>query len=199
VSSTLPPVLNDPGWRTALKLVGVLWLAEETIIGLRGRLRDRSLARDRGSQAGIIVSMVASISIAPALAAAVPGASISWHPHGLAAAGLALMLAGMSLRWYAVQTLGPYFTTTVATRDGQPVVERGPYHFVRHPSYSGILLTLSGYCLAFTNWTALLAVVPGAVGLVYRIRVEERALLEALGEPYADYMRRTKRLVPHLI
>jgi len=178
VSSTLPPVLNDPGWRTALKLVGVLWLAEETIIGLRGRLRDRSLARDRGSQAGIIVSMVASISIAPALAAAVPG---------------------MSLRWYAVQTLGPYFTTTVAARDGQPVVERGPYHFVRHPSYSGILLTLSGYCLAFTNWTALLAVVPGAVGLVYRIRVEERALLEALGEPYADYMRRTKRLVPHLI
>jgi len=37
------------------------------------------------------------------------------------------------------------------------------------------------------------------VGLAYRIRVEERALLEALGEPYADYMRRTKRLVPHLI
>ena len=199
MSRTLSPVLNDPGWRTALELVGVLWLAEETIIGLRGRLRDRSLARDRGSQAAIIVSVVASISIAPALAAAVPGASISWRQHGLSAAGLALMLGGMSLRWYAVRTLGPYFTTTVAARDGQPVVESGPYHFVRHPSYSGILLTLAGYCLAFTNWTALLAVVPGAVGLAYRIRVEERALLEALGEPYADYMRRTKRLVPHLI
>jgi protein-S-isoprenylcysteine O-methyltransferase Ste14 len=195
----LPPVLTDPVWNTALRLVGLLWLAGETVIGLRGRLKDRSLARDRGSQPAIIVSMVASAWLAPTLAAGLPQASIDWHPHGLIAAGLALMLAGMALRWYAVITLGAYFTTTVAARGGQPVVERGPYHLVRHPSYAGSLLTLAGYCLAFTNWLALLAVVPGAAGFAYRIRVEERALLETLGEPYAAYMRRTKRLLPYLV
>jgi protein-S-isoprenylcysteine O-methyltransferase Ste14 len=194
-----PLVLSDPGYGTALTLVAGLWLAEETVIGLRGRLRDRSLARDRGSQVGIIVSVVASVWLAPALASALPGAHIGWQPHVLAAAGLVLMLVGIGLRGYAVQALGPYFTTTVAAREGQPVVERGPYHFVRHPSYSGILLILAGYCLAFTNWAAPLAIVPAALGLAYRIRVEERALLEALGEPYADYMRRTRRLIPHLI
>ena len=113
--------------------------------------------------------------------------------------GIALIIAGITVRAIAIATLWRYFTVDVAIASGHELIERGMYRFVRHPSYSGILLTLSGYCLAFTNWTALLAVVPGAVGLVYRIRVEERALLEALGEPYADYMRRTKRLVPHLI
>ena len=194
-----PLVLTDPAARGALQLASVAWLGSETVIGLRHRLRGRSLARDRGSQPVIIVSMLAGIWVAPAAAAALPGAALGWHPRWLAFTGAAVMIAGIALRGYAVRVLGRYFTTTVATRGGQEVVQRGPYRLVRHPAYAASLLTLFGYLLAFTNWAAFLGLVPALIGFGYRIRVEEAVLSEALGEPYRAYMRRTKRLIPYLI
>lgn len=183
----------------ALQLASVAWLGSETVIGLRQRLRDRSLARDRGSQPVIIVSMLAGIWVAPAAAALLPWAALGWHPRFLAYTGVAVMIAGIALRAYAVRVLGLYFTTAVATRAGQEVVQRGPYRLVRHPSYAASLLTLFGYGLAFTNWMAFLGLVPALIGFGYRIQVEEAVLSEALGEPYRAYMRRTKRLIPYLI
>ncbi|HKC18217.1 MAG TPA: isoprenylcysteine carboxylmethyltransferase family protein, partial [Candidatus Dormibacteraeota bacterium] len=75
----------------------------------------------------------------------------------------------------------------------------GLYRYVRHPSYSGSLLTVLGVLLCSTNWLALACFVLALPGFLYRIRVEEGALLTALGEPYRDYMARTKRLVPFLL
>jgi protein-S-isoprenylcysteine O-methyltransferase Ste14 len=81
--------------------------------------------------------------------------------------------------------------------DEQTVVDRGPYRWVRHPSYTGLLLTLVGLGLALGNWLSVLTlVVLPVAGLVVRIRVEERALLGALGEPYREYAGRHRRLVP---
>lgn len=71
---------------------------------------------------------------------------------------------------------------------GQTVIDRGPYRWVRHPSYTGLLLTLAGAGVAFGNWLSILAlIILSALGLAIRIRVEERALLAALGEPYRAY------------
>ncbi len=56
---------------------------------------------------------------------------------------------------------------------------------------------LLGLGLALTNWASLIIVLAtGLIGLLYRVRVEERALADALGQPYVDYMRHTKRLIP---
>jgi protein-S-isoprenylcysteine O-methyltransferase Ste14 len=84
-----------------------------------------------------------------------------------------------------------------ASRCDQTVIDTGPYRWVRHPSYSGLILTLLGLGPALGNWAALavLVVVP-TVGLVVRIRVEERALLEALGEPYRRFAAGRPRLLP---
>ena len=75
----------------------------------------------------------------------------------------------------------------------------GPYRFVRHPTYSGLLLLFLGTGLALGDWLSVAALVllPG-VGIGYRIMVEERMLLAGLGDDYAQYRKRTWRLVPGL-
>ena len=113
--------------------------------------------------------------------------------------GVALMLGGVAFRWYAISVLGRFFTFEVAVHSGQTVVEAGPYRYIRHPSYTGALLTLIGLGLALGNWASLLTIlVCMAVAYSYRISVEEAALVAALGEPYKQYMRRTRRLIPFL-
>jgi protein-S-isoprenylcysteine O-methyltransferase Ste14 len=80
------------------------------------------------------------------------------------------------------------------------VVEKGPYRLVRHPSYTGVLITFVGLALAVQSSGALLVLlIVFGVSYGYRMRVEERTLLSELGQDYADYVKRTKRLIPFLI
>jgi protein-S-isoprenylcysteine O-methyltransferase Ste14 len=87
----------------------------------------------------------------------------------------------------------------VEVEAGQAVVEAGPYRWIRHPSYTGLLLILIGSGLAICDWLALIitALVPTAA-LLRRISVEERTLVDVLGQPYLDYQSHTKRLLPGL-
>src|SRR5579864_3867402 len=102
--------------------------------------------------------------------------------------GLLLMWVGIGLRWWSFRTLGRYFTFKVMTSQDQQIITTGPYRYLRHPSYAAILLALIGIGLAFGNWLSVLVLagVP-ALGLVYRIRVEEAALSTALGASYTEY------------
>ena len=111
--------------------------------------------------------------------------------------GLALMLAGLAFRAYAIRQLGRFFTPEVAIQPGQRLVQRGLYRYVRHPSYTGTFITILGFGLALTNALSLLILLalPG-LAYAFRMRVEEAALREAFGDDYRDYMRRTKRLIP---
>ena len=93
-------------------------------------------------------------------------------------------------------TLGKYFTMDVAARSTQPVVQAGPYRFVRHPSYTAILVMLLGVGMALAKWaSSIIMLASGLIGLLYRVRVGERALGEAPGQPYVDYMRHTWRFI----
>jgi len=113
--------------------------------------------------------------------------------------GMTLMLAGLAFRFYAMGVLGRFFTYDVAVQAGQTIVEAGPYRRIRHPSYTGALVTLVGLGLALGNWAALLTILACmGIAYAYHITVEEAALVAALGEPYKQYMRRTQRLVPFL-
>jgi len=111
-------------------------------------------------------------------------AALPWHRTALFALGILLILLGVALRWYAIWTLGRYFTRDVAVSAGQQVVEIGPYRTIRHPAYSGTFLTMLGVGLAVTNWASLLALLTCVLlGHLYRVRVEEmRASVEIVDQ-----------------
>lgn len=143
--------------------------------------------------AGVGLGIVGAVLIALRLTwAAIPVARLAFF-----VVGIVLMVLGIALRAWAVIALGRNFTVYVQVRDEQPVVDTGPYRLLRHPSYTGLLLVCLGIGLVLANWLALIVVValPTAVILV-RIRVEERALLAGIGEPYRRFMATRKRLIP---
>lgn len=115
------------------------------------------------------------------------------------ASGLALLAAGSLLRRHCWRMLGASFTGDVQARADQRIVGEGAYRLLRHPSYTAGILMNAGIAVALGSWasTALLVVVSFAV-YVYRIQVEERALSSIVGEPYREFMRTRKRLIPYV-
>jgi protein-S-isoprenylcysteine O-methyltransferase Ste14 len=127
-----------------------------------------------------------------------------WFPPGarvlLYAVGVAMIFLGSLLRRYCWRTLGEYFTGDVRARADQPVIRSGPYRLVRHPSYTAGMMMNVGIGLALGSWLsfALLTIATIATYL-YRVIVEERALLNTIGEPYRSYMRESKRFIPYIV
>ena len=154
------------------------------------------MRRDRGSGALVIFTVFLSISIAFAFGYAGVGTLPDWIFY----LGIFLMLLGVLVRQYAIAILGRFFSLTVQIAEDHKVVEKGPYRLVRHPSYTGVLITFIGLGLAVQSWGALLVLlVVFSVSFGYRMWVEERTLLSELGQDYASYMKRTKRLIPFII
>lgn len=114
--------------------------------------------------------------------------------------GIGVFVAGLLLRRWAIRHLGRFFTVDVAIASDQRVVSDGPYRYVRHPTYSGLMLEFAGIGLTLYSVTALVViVVPTFLALLHRVRVEEAALVEGLGSSYRTYMSRTRRFVPGVI
>jgi protein-S-isoprenylcysteine O-methyltransferase Ste14 len=164
---------------------------------LTRRRREGATTRDSGSLLLLLALLALSLVLAWRAAFLLPGAALAAGRTFIFGVGLTMMLIGTAFRAYAIRVLGHYFVITVAVGPDQPVVERGPYRLIRHPSYTGALLVLLGIGLALTNWASLAAIILcNAVGFGYRVIVEERVLSRMLGEPYIAYMRRTRRLIP---
>jgi protein-S-isoprenylcysteine O-methyltransferase Ste14 len=111
--------------------------------------------------------------------------------------GSAVMLLGFILRHWSIIVLGRYFRTTIELEKDQKVIDRGPYRYIRHPSYSGIILFFIGYGLVSKNWLSLIVIacLP-TISLIYRIEFEELALVKGLGSEYIIYQKVTKKLIP---
>ena len=154
---------------------------------------------ERGSLLVVLASIYAGVAGGFLVTEKVHAAEIADGRWLLFVVGMTLMCAGIAIRQWAVALLGDLFTVDVRVHPGQSVVERGPYRWVRHPSYAGLIMTFVGIGLALGNWAALivLAVLPTA-GLVVRIRFEERALLDGLGEPYRRFASSRPHLFPGL-
>ncbi len=179
--------------------VFAFWILPELVAWRVKRSADSSKSRDQGSLNLIAALWWIGIATDFSLSLLLPQAAISWKRTSLFFVGICFMLLGMALRWYSAAILGKYFTFDIAIQSGQVLVEVGPYRYIRHPSYSGALLTLLGFGFALGNWAGLAANL-SCMGFAYayRIPVEEAALASALGEAYRQYMRRTWRLVPFL-
>ena len=196
----LPLIYTTPAYTIAFVSVVVLSRIPETILLARRSRRDPTARpADRGSLVVMSIVTGGGVIVALVLAAVWTGAATPWLRPQVTIAGIVVFVLGAALRWWSIITLGRYFTADVEVRSAQAVVRTGPYRLVRHPSYTAILVMLLGLGLALTNWAGLVVLLAGGlIGLGYRVRVEERALVEALGQPYADYMRHTKRFIPFL-
>jgi protein-S-isoprenylcysteine O-methyltransferase Ste14 len=173
-----------------VELTLAAWAALELGLRIRERLHGTGgTARDRATRALIAVSLGAAVALA-ALAA-----SRSAAPHRVA--GTIVMWLGLGLRAWAVTALGRAFRTTVEVDPDQAVVSTGPYRWVRHPSYTGLLTIVAGYGLVSGNWLALAGcVLLPMPALLRRIRIEEAELTAVLGDRYRAYQAHTKRLIP---
>lgn len=176
----------------------VVWIVSDLSIGVR--YRDGAAApQDRGSKRAIGIAVSGGV-LGAALVPEVVTAPGLPYPRAAFWIGIGLVLFGVLIRQYAVRTLGEFFSLAVTVEETDTVVSSGPYRWVRHPSYTGGLAALIGIGVATGNWLSLgLVTVAGLLGYGYRIRVEERALRETLGDSYEAYAERTPyRLVPGL-
>ena len=152
--------------------------------------------QDRNSKALIAFGQGIAIFAAFSIAASMPSATV---PHRVWSfcAGLVTIIAGSLLRRHCWRMLGKSFTGAVIVRTDQAVVQDGAYRYVRHPSYTAGMIMFLGIGLALGNWISLTVLIAAVVIVYgYRVAVEERALAAVIGDPYRDYMRRTKRFVP---
>jgi protein-S-isoprenylcysteine O-methyltransferase Ste14 len=192
----VPLVLSQPVAEIPFGVTVAVWVIGERILSFRdlrsGAWKSR---QDAGSYfsitAGIIAGFLAGLAFASRSTLSLPAQSL-W-----VVVGLIVAWAGMLLRLWAVLTLGRFFTTTVVVRAEQTVVAGGPYRFVRHPSYLGVLILLLGLGLALGDGASAAAMVAlPTLGLMWRIRVEEAALRAGLGNSYLEYCSGRARLIP---
>jgi protein-S-isoprenylcysteine O-methyltransferase len=178
--------------------LGLAYLLSE--IGLSVFKRSKHThGEDRGSAELLWITISASIGLAMVVRAKTPWANLP-ALEALRPAWLALFIAALGLRWWAIVHLGRFFTVNVAIAKDQVVIDDGPYRYVRHPSYTGALLAFLAYALYVGHWIWLvMMMVPISMAFARRIAIEEAALSAGLGEPYRAYMRRTKRLVPFVL
>lgn len=93
---------------------------------------------------------------------------------------LLVVVAAQALRWWCIATLGPQWNTRILVVPGMPLVETGPYRWLRHPNYVAVVAEGIALPLVHSAWiTALLFTTANAALLTVRIRTEDRALASA--------------------
>lgn len=187
-------------------ILGLIYFASELLLTITKRSRSKTgTKQDRSTLSVlwlvIIVSIAAGMYVASSgsLRAGVVGLFDLPRENWISVFAVVLFAGGLIFRWWAIVILGRFFTVDVTIEKDHELVERGPFRYVRHPSYTGVLFAFVGWALTLGNWVAIFVVmVPIFIAFVRRMNVEEEALRGALGERYREYMGRTKRLVPFI-
>jgi len=190
-----PPVFTL--WEALPFWVIYIWafIPEARII--REARKQANTSQDRGTMRVILIAnqlaLLAGFALSSLVWLSLPG------PRIWIFAGSAILASGSLLRRWCFRTLGRHFTGSVTVTSDQPVIDSGPYRLVRHPSYLGGILMWLGIGVACGNVLsiAVLTLTP-AIAYQLRMNAEERALVETIGDPYQQYMARTKRLIPYL-
>jgi protein-S-isoprenylcysteine O-methyltransferase Ste14 len=179
-------------------VVAYLYAFFEIFMSVRQRQNSRiKSSGDKGSLWLLYCLITAGYALSFAIGATKFGRIEPWNLFF--ALGMVLMAIGLMIRVHSILTLKQFFTYTVAKVENQKIVETGLYRFVRHPGYLGQLIIFLGISLAMSNWLSVLLMMSAVIpGYLYRIKIEEKFLIEQLGEEYISYQKRTKRLLPIL-
>ncbi len=178
------------------RLIWITWCASEILLNrlMRSSSNDKK-GKDKGSLRFIWIMIVLAISFGFIFAnhVKVPISNQSLISY----AGLVIIIVGMVIIFLSIWTLGKYFTVDVTIRDNHKIKKDGFYSIIRHPSYSGSLLSFIGFGISLNNWLSLITVVILImISFLYRIKIEEKILIEQFGNEYLDYRENTYRLIP---
>lgn len=194
----MSPLVSDEVWAFALVAgLFVAILCYQTWTGYRDiDRREDDHVDDRHSDAFFVVITITCNTTATAWALWVDIGVIGARPLVLWL-GVALMIAGFAFRAWARRVLGRWFHPVVTAKAEHDLIRDGPYRWLRHPIYLGILVSYIGFGVALGTWPSIaLTSVPALVGLLYVIHVEESVLAEQLGESYDAYVADTNRFIP---
>jgi protein-S-isoprenylcysteine O-methyltransferase Ste14 len=162
----------------------------------RSKQKSVKMKRDRGSL------LILWIIIAVCLTAGFWLAKYdSWQltNYIIASLGILLFIFGLIIRWLAIIQLKRAFTVNVVINRGHELKTDGLYGMVRHPSYLGLLLIMTGLSLGMNSLLSILLVtIPVFAALLYRIYVEEKILEEEFGVQYRDYIKEIKKIIPYI-
>jgi protein-S-isoprenylcysteine O-methyltransferase Ste14 len=173
------------------------WILGEVVIAFVTRTRSsQGSLHDRGTQLMIWIVIVGSF-VASGYAENIRAADIPFSHTDLRMAALLLLIAGLAVRIAAIATLGRAFSANVAIRSAQTIQRSGLYSIVRHPSYLGMEMIFLAAGLHSHNWVSMAIIfIPPTLAILYRIHIEETALLSAFGPEYDNYRKNTRRLIP---
>jgi protein-S-isoprenylcysteine O-methyltransferase Ste14 len=157
------------------------------------RIDDRATTVSVWADLATLVSLLAAVAVA----VFVPRTALPVDPWLSVSLGALLVALGIALRQWAARTLGSFFTRSILVREQHQMVTTGPYRFVRHPAYAGLLISVVGLALTLGNWLSVVVAVLGfLLGNIPRIKAEDAVLEANLGDQYRDYARAQQRLLP---
>lgn len=113
--------------------------------------------------------------------------------------GSVFIVSGLIIRWISILQLGKSFTVDVAITESAVLKTDGMYEWLRHPSYFGILLIVTGFAAVMNSVLSFIVlVIPVLLAIIYRIKTEEELLVAEFGSEYISYMSTTKKLIPYI-
>jgi protein-S-isoprenylcysteine O-methyltransferase Ste14 len=177
-------------------LTYIIWILSEIILNrfFRSGKSDKKSA-DKNTELYLWVSIIVSITIG--IFVRIKFSSPIFFNEQLALIGITLIIIGIIIRLITIKQLGRLFTVDVTIRDNHQLMQNGFYKYLRHPSYTGSLLSFLGFGLSLNNWFSLTIVfLPILIAFIYRMNIEENVLSKKFGKQYQDYISKTKRLIP---
>ena len=118
--------------------------------------------------------------------------------QALGRSGFVLTVAGVAFAIWARWHLGENWSGTVTLKEGHELIRSGPYRYIRHPIYTGMLLAFAGTVLTLCEYRGLISLAITIVSFYYKAKKEERFLAEEFGDSFREHRRQTGMFLPSL-
>jgi protein-S-isoprenylcysteine O-methyltransferase Ste14 len=194
-------IIRDKPWvdPSPLWISGALWAWFEIYWGIKARgaatARVSESAKSRAVHTRLFMAAIVLFFVD------VRGLNGHWVPSArlVSPLGVAIQSAGLWFAIWARKTLGRHWSGELTVKEGHEIVKSGPYRFIRHPIYTGILVMGLGTAVTSNSWHALIGFAVMSAAYWRKIRMEERWLVDAFGGAYVEYKRDSWALIPGIL
>lgn len=190
--------MNAPLYPGIIAMLWIVWILFWRVSALRTKATEQheSLA----SRASHIIPLVIGVVLVafPRVPPVWLHRPVSVDPLPLYWAGTVLVAAGLGFSIWARRHLGANWSATITLKEGHVLVRTGPYRWVRHPIYTGLLLAILGTALSRNDWCPLLGFAIITAAFIRKLSIEERWMLGAFEDEYRQYQANVPALIPFL-